>query len=285
MRRMRRIRGHQAIPEPSPELTWDVEINAVYSKQEAIPGYKAIHRNDTNEVLSINKNSYQEITNEELKSITYQMAEFTGFKVKGFSEIHRGKKIIAYLQNEEDITIAGFDAHKYMILGNSFDRSSGFFLGESSLLLRCTNQWGSIGIRQNIRHKKGALIKIEKMVSMYNGFIENEKKKKVMYENWHGIEIPQELEELFIDRVLEIDSNKVSTRKINQRKDLATSVNTEIAAMGNTGFGLFNGVTHYTTHVCNSNSKVFGNLFGTPALINERAEQTINELIEEYNLV
>ncbi len=51
---------------------------------------------------------------------------------------------------------------------------------------------------------------------------------------------------------------------------LSEFVGTEMDAMGQIVYGLFNGLTNYTSHVVKSSIKVFGNSLGHPAAINMR---------------
>jgi hypothetical protein len=60
--------------------------------------------------------------------------------------------------------------------------------------------------------------------------------------------------------------------------DFQNSINIETADLGNNLFGLFNSVTHYTTHKL-KNENTFGNLFGTANKINEKAYDLVLELI------
>ncbi len=277
----RRITRSQAIPTPEKELKWDVVSESVFSGGTEASNYQALHRNDNNQRLSIVKDSYYPITNERLIEITHRLADFTGFKIEGYTSYQGGAKVLAYLKNNENYNIAGFDAAQYMIVGNSFDKTKGFFIGESETIFRCTNQFGMLQTHQTVRHTKKAELGLDELVRFYQKFVTQQDATKRKFETWHGIQIPEELKELFIDEVLEIDPDKVtSTRRDNQRAGLAASVNRECAAMGNTMFGLFNGLTHYTTHVLNA-EKVYGNVLGQPARLNQRVMTIANRLVLE----
>jgi hypothetical protein len=51
------------------------------------------------------------------------------------------------------------------------------------------------------------------------------------------------------------------------------SIDKECLALGDNLFGLFNGVTHYTTHIKKAKETTFGNALGTLARINQDAFQ------------
>jgi hypothetical protein len=73
--------------------------------------------------------------------------------------------------------------------------------------------------------------------------------------------------------------DKVSTRKLNQLESLNMDIVSEMKDVGGTAFGLFQGVTKYTSHTVKQKEEVFGNIFGTVANINKRAYEFATALI------
>jgi hypothetical protein len=51
--------------------------------------------------------------------------EFTGFEVEGYNVFQHGRKVLAFLKNNERMKIGDFDSDNYMVVGNSFDCSTG----------------------------------------------------------------------------------------------------------------------------------------------------------------
>jgi hypothetical protein len=64
---------------------------------------------------------------------------------------------------------------------------------------------------------------------------------------------------------------EMSTRKQNIVNDLWKSIDKETLALGDNLFGLFNGITHYATHIRQSKETTFGNALGSLARINNEA--------------
>ena len=71
--------------------------------------------------------------------------------------------------------IGDFDSTNYMVVGNSFDCSTGFFTGISNVVLRCTNQFSRISLGHNIRHNKHINVKLDELVRFYKGYMNQEK--------------------------------------------------------------------------------------------------------------
>lgn len=59
--------------------------------------------------------------------------------------------------------------------------------------------------------------------------------------------------------------------KNNIIANIEYSIQKECSALGDNALGLFQGITHYTTHIKNSKSKVFGNPFGSLNELNQTA--------------
>lgn len=282
-----RIRGNRKSKFASPitdNISWDIKTGTVSVSGVDTDGYKGLLRNDSNDLLNIVSKWYNPITNEQFIGVVDQMKDLTGFSLHGYTEYDNGRKVLAYLQNLSDTDVAGFKTNEFMVMGNSFDSSTAFFTGSSNTILRCTNQFGRIHDRHSIRHNGQADVKIQELIRLYEGFMHEERTQKEKFESWHGIRIPIELKELFVDEVLEIEPlKKVSSFKLIEKEKLFHSINVEMNAMGENAFGLFNGLTHYTTHVKESKSKVLGNLFGITNTLNKRGynfiDQYLNELV------
>jgi hypothetical protein len=166
-----------------------------------------------------------------------------------------------------------------MVIGNSFDRSSGFFTGISRGVIRCTNQFSRIQTTQAIRHNKQINMKLDELVRFFTDYVNQGQQLKEVFEIWNQSRIDKHAVEAFANHVLEIPKENVSTVKENLRLSLFDSINTEMAAMGNTAYGLFNGLTHYTSHVVKSSSKMFGNTLGHPYRLNERGFRFLKEMV------
>jgi hypothetical protein len=281
---MRRRRTTTKFASPMVErLAWDIDIKPVQVDNQIVQGYQALCRNDNQEILSVTKKSYHPATNEKLMEVATKMSEMTGFKIEGYNTFDGGRKVFAYLKNVEPVVIAGFPQDSYMLLGNTFDKTRSFFVGNVGEVLRCKNQFGRISIKTNVRHNSRINVKLDDLIIYYQQFVNEQRKLNETFTSWNGIAVPKELKELFIDEVLEIDPEKVSPIKRHYKESLFDSVNAEIGAMGNTVYGLFNGLTHYTTHKLEAKEKVKGNVFGHAAKLNARGYAFLNDYVAELS--
>lgn len=240
-------------------------------------GHKVIHKDTDGEVISVMKKSYFPMYNADFVRSVEQMSEISGFKISGYSEIYGGAVVLAHLKNTDpDFKINSHSVQDYLILGNSFDGRTSFFIGTTSVLIRCQNQFSRISQLEKVRHTKSCPKKVEELFQALGVYFD---KRTEMYENFekfNKVHVDEELRNAVLDRILEISEedrqlDKISTRKQNQLATLRSVTASEMAEIGDNLWGLFNGVTRYTTHEIQSKNSGFGLLFGTPADINNRA--------------
>lgn len=149
------------------QLAWDIELKPVVVEGNILADYQSIVRNDNGNVLSLTKKTYHPATNEKFTKVVSRMHEFTGFEVEGYSVFQGGRKVLAFLKNHDKMRIGDFDSDNYMVVGNSFDRSTGFFTGISNVVVRCTNQFSQLQTTPTIRHNRQINMKLDELVRFY----------------------------------------------------------------------------------------------------------------------
>ncbi len=241
---------------------------------------------DSGEQLSVMSTKYNLMKTEDFMETTEKMSQISGFKISGYSEINDGRIIISHLKNEiQDLNINGHKIDDYLVIGTSFDGSHPFFIGTSTVLLRCQNQFSKLAKATKIRHTESSPRKREELLQDLEKYFMN---RKQMYENFNEfikIKVDPKIREMAINYILNVDKQdildeNVSTRKLNQMEKLREDIMIESADMGNNLWSLFNGVTKYTTHSIASKEENFGNLFGTKNYLNSKAYKFASELID-----
>lgn len=265
-----------------PRLNWDVETQPLYAQSgQLINGFKRLVHSENKNTLHICKDSYTPILNQELQHVAQKIADNYGFKLEGFADFKEGRKVLAYLKNDSALSVAGFPSGDYLIIGNSHDGSSCFFIGASNVMYRCSNMFTSTKQHWKLNHRSGYKQKLADLVEVYDLYF-NEKTQ--MYEQLNRMaEVHTNGDDAYqlAQHVLKIeDGNSLSTRMQNIRGEILESIHTECNALGYNAFGLFNGITHYTTHKLNSKNNMFGNPFGHANTLNQRAYSYCVELLE-----
>jgi hypothetical protein len=273
-----------------PKLNWDIRLEPVILNKSFDTGKKAIIRNDTNQLLSIVGKHYEPVTNYQLMHFTDALTKSGEFELKGFDELNDGKIVIAFLKNTNpNLKINGCSNEEYMFVGNSFDGTKRFHIGTASNLIRCSNQWSATLKVFNKKHT--SYLDINDTIAQ--DIIRNYKAKKgILYESFDGMESVRVDENVITRLIKEVHVMLATDSKAIKQKDwtsspsmltLRKSIDREMKDLGNNAFGLFNGVTWYTTHEMRTSDLVTSQISGTANLINQKAFRFCNNLKRNNN--
>ena len=273
-----------------PKLNWDIRLEPVILNKSFDTGKKAIIRNDTNQLLSIVGKHYEPVTNYQLMHFTDALTKSGEFELKGFDELNDGKIVMAFLKNTNpNLKINGCSNEEYMFVGNSFDGTKRFHIGTASNLIRCSNQWSATLKVFNKKHT--SYLDINDTIAQ--DIIRNYKAKKgILYESFDGMESVRVDENVITRLIKEVHVMLANDSKAIKQKDwtsspsmltLRKSIDREMKDLGNNAFGLFNGVTWYTTHEMRTSDLVTSQISGTANLINQKAFRFCNNLKRNNN--
>lgn len=265
-------------------IDWEVEERPIFANGLKITGYKGLFRGNSDNLLSIQKSSYTPTPNSRFIEVAEKLNEITGFPIKNYFDIDGGKKTLAFLECTEPIQVCGHEFKDYLMLGNSFDGSTGFFIGNSSMMVRCSNRFSKNFRQLQVMHTKNNSQRIDDLCRTFDMFMNQRKQLFKQMETFEQVKIGDSIKKALIERLTRMtDEEKlgtdISTRKSNIISLINNSIETECRALGNNTFGLFNGITHYTTHVKQSKSGIFGNPFGSLNDMNQTAFKFCNELV------
>jgi hypothetical protein len=267
--------------------SWDILERPITIDGDTNNNYKALVRSDNHNLLHICKKGYTPATNAKLTEISQKLANISGMQFEGFSEFQNGCKTLCYFKNtERQFQVGDFPIEDYMIIGNSHDYSSSFFIGTSTVLIRCMNQFSRV--KQNIRyhHSSNLNEKIDGLVNYFETYKTIRDQLIKQFQNMILVPISEPMKFKFIDYTLNISNpNEISSQKSNQRELLLNLVNSECLEVGENYYGALNGLTNYTTHIKElrkNKPKVFGNVFGKPAELNNRGFDFIQTQIADY---
>ena len=259
-------------------LAWDIKVQPLFTITNQSTSAKAIMRNDDNRILGIVSEKYKAFTNREHLKLCRSVEKIGPFKIEGFTELQKGKTVLAFLRNNQpDLKLAGLDVKEYLVIGNSHDGSRKMFVGSSQTLVRCENQFYAIVPFMWAKHIHG--------VSVQNDFVNGirtqyEAGRKQLYTQLETLSAKKVNHELVEDLLLyllhsdKIDASYSKKKEILQSDaalNLLRCIEKETADLGHNAFGLFNGVTWYTTHAMRRNKDNFGNTSGLAQELNAKA--------------
>jgi hypothetical protein len=266
-------------------ISWEIEQKPIYSNNSQLRNYQAIFRNDNGQLLNVAKTSYTPTPNQRFVEVVEKMQEITGFPLQTYDEFEGGKKVLAFLECTEAIKVYGYDFKDYMIIGNSHDSSTGFFMGNSSKMIRCSNRFSKIFRQLQVHHTKNHDVKIDGLLRYFETYMRERKELYIKMARMHTAKIESSIKKALVERLTRMNEEEklgiaeLSPRKRNLIDNINASIERECLDLGDTAFGLLQGITHHTTHVRKNKEEVFGNVLGGAARINEEAFRFCEQLI------
>lgn len=266
-------------------LNWEVSKEPIQTVSGIqIPEKIAIMRTDTEKVLGIHGTNYDPYQNHELMELLYQIGGRTGLQVHTGGLFKEGAKIWFQLKSDS-LSLNGDRIEGYLSGFNSFDGSSSLGLGNSTETVSCENKWWAAyrEVKTKLRHSASMRPKIEEILKNIDVVLEQEQKlfqEIVMLSETAMTHTQKDLVTALLfnlDREELLNESELSTRKKNQLSDFRTDLRTEIADKGDNLWGLFSGVTRYTTHSMKKTDNSEGKMFGQTGV---RERRIFKELVE-----
>ena len=266
-------------------LDWDIKSQPVSTITGLPTNHRAIMRTDNNQILGIVGSKYKPFANRQLIKLCKTIERVGNFKTEGFSEFKGGKLVMAFIRNQNPaLKLSGLDLNEYLVIGNSHDESRQLFIGTAQHLIRCENQFFSSVPLFKARHICGLGITDDFAKMLRN---EYEVGRKALYnaiETLPNKKIHQGLIDNLIihllntDKEVPDDAEKKRIMNSIQGKSLRASIDHETKDLGMNAFGLFNGVTWFTSHELKTTAQNFGNATGVAQELNAKALEYCNKL-------
>lgn len=251
-------------------LNWTVSKEPIQTVSGIeIPDKIAIMRADTQKVLGIHGTSYDPYQNHELMELLHQISGKTGLQLHSGGLFKGGAKIWFQMKSA-DLSLNGDKIEGFLSGFNSFDGSSSLGLGNSTKTVSCENTWWAAyrEVKTKLRHSASMRPKIDEILHNIDVVLEQEQKlfkEIVMLSETAMTETQKDLVTALLFNLDEeelYNEDELSTRKKNQLEDFGNDLRAEIAQKGDNLWGLFSGVTRYTTHSMKNTDNSEGKMFG-----------------------
>lgn len=270
-------------------LNWKVRTEEVKTASGiVIPKHIAIVREDTNIPLSIMGSDYQPHQNHEMIELLERVSKQTGMEIKNSGYFGNGEKVFIQLKSK-NLTLGNDRIEGYLTGVNSFDGSTSLAFGPSNITISCTNSFFAAfrNLQFKVRHTKNMALKIEDICKSLDKTLEeeNEMFRHIVQLSETRIgedDIDTVIRSLFnVNKDIDLeDDEALSTVTKNKIERFYVDLNGELKGKGDNLWGLFSGVTKYTTHSMNKGNtdknqenKMFG-VYG------RREREIFNNLIE-----
>jgi len=247
-------------------LNWNVVKKPLLYTGECTPSannglhstdYYGIVREDTGEVFATVKEAYTPTQNHTIIETMQEIAGQNDLEIVKAVPFNEGRKVMVQMKRPNNhVVIGGQDTEQYIYAINSHDGSSSLKFGFMNTVVFCQNQFGWLNSNaiSGYRHTQSIQDKVKELPTIINFTAEEEKIAELQHFSGQSIGRDAIEEMLFsltkIDRAMSPrELENFSTRSMNIYNDLQGCIIEETSRVGLTKWGLFNGVTKYTTHM------------------------------------
>tara|TARA_R110002033_G_scaffold26290_3_gene60099 strand:+ start:2252 stop:3127 length:876 start_codon:yes stop_codon:yes gene_type:complete len=227
--------------------------------------YYGIVREDTGQVFATVKKGYTPTQNSTIIDTMQSIAGNNDLIITKALPINGGRKILVQMQKPNNTVIIGDQpTEQYVYAINSHDGTSALKFGFMNQVIYCSNQFAwmnSNGLKGYV-HKQSIQNKVSNLPEILNLDGQEERIAQLHEMSFQRISGEQTIQ--LIDYLTGMDSKQhgwpdtYTTRKMNIRDDLSTSIARETNRLGMNKWGLFNGITMYTSHHKSIPSRAYG---------------------------
>lgn len=255
-----------------------------------ITDYYGLLNESTKEVINTVKAGYHVSQNRDIiEHVLEGIKPYSkDVEVEFARNINGGRKIMIQLVVNGTAKVGDDTLKKYITIIDSNDGSSGVSVGVGDLTLSCQNQFYKmykLGLGK-FRHTSSISEKIKTIPSLIKGALDESMELIKLYNKFESTPASKELVDALVKDLLEYDRTdnmeEISTRKKNQMDALYSNIETEMSYK-NGLWGLFSGVTRWTTHDRSTpnreNGRLESQVLGSNARMNIKALEFCKELV------
>ncbi len=267
-------------------LNWNVKTEKVTTESGiTLDGYSALVREDTNVPLSVRSESYYPYQNYELVELLDRVSGLTGLSIHKGGFFGEGQKVFIQLKSN-NLRIGNDRVEGYLTGINSFDGTTSLAFGPSNITISCQNKFFAAfrEMQSKVRHTKNMVVKIDEICKRLEGVLDEE---KIVFDNilklsetrFDDIIKDRVTRELFgINKDVDLkDMEAISGVTRNKLSRFYVDLNGELQGKGDNLWGLFSGITKYTTHSLTKNDNTEAKMFG---VYGKRELSIFNKLTE-----
>ena len=267
------------------KLGWEVKAEPLFvniNGEQVETPYRAVYREDTGQIFQSVKKSYSPYQNHELFALADAISEETNLPVHKAIEIDGGAKVVIQLKNTS-ITDVGKNHDRidsYVTVLNSHDGSSSLRWGTSRETLSCKNQFYAMAreLKNHARHTKNMRIRVDDSVREIQRVLEYQKRLNEKTYELSEHHIGQGAVDQFLEKLIGFDIMAPEEllriehhgKKLNRAYAIRDAVESQIAEKGCNLWGLWEGVTYYTTHNAGRTSE-YSKINGANNVLDNRA--------------
>jgi phage/plasmid-like protein (TIGR03299 family) len=267
-------------------LNWKVKQEGLVTASGVpVDGHTALVREDNNAILSVMSNGYYPYQNHELIELLDKVSNQTGLEVVKGGEFKNGRRVYVQLKSA-DLRLGNDKIEGYLTGINSFDGSTSLAFGPSNITISCMNTFFAAfkQMETKIRHTKNMVIKVDEFCRSLENILDDEQQMFRNIEKLSENRFTNKIKDEVIRSLFNIkhdvdlkDDEQTSTQLKNKLSRFYIDLNGELQGKGDNLWGLFSGVTKYTTHSLSKGDNTEAKMFD---IYGQREKQIFRNLVE-----
>jgi hypothetical protein len=239
-------------------LDFRIEKEMLLSSTGRPTPYYGLFNSKSGECLNSVKEGYTVSQNDEIVELVLEgMQGFGELSVSKAGALNGGRKVFIQL-GIDGMSIVGDERIKrYVTIIDSNDGSTGLSVGIGELVMSCSNQFFKFykSGQSKLRHTASLNQRIKELPYLIESALANSLKLTETYKQFQSTEVSKKLADEMVKHILGFDrlmsiktESELSTRSLNAMETLYNHIEKETNQKGMNMFGLFSGVTSWTTH-------------------------------------
>lgn len=239
-------------------LDFRIEKEMLLSASGKPTPYYGLFNSKSGECLNSVKESYTVSQNDEVIELVLEgIRGFGELSVSKAGALNGGRKVFVQLAIEGMTKLGSENIKRYVTIIDSNDGSTGLGIGIGELVMSCQNQFFKFykSGQSKLRHTTSLTQRIKEIPYLIENTLSESMRLTETYEYFQSTAVTKALADdmvkhlLGFDRLMSIkQESELSTRSLNAMETLYNHIEKETNQKGMNMFGLFSGVTSWTTH-------------------------------------
>lgn len=276
-------------------LRWSVSKQPLVLPDGTPTPFLAVVRDDNQHAFTTVKDAYVPYQNSELAELLIRISEKTGYSIHSGGEFNGGGKI--YLQLNSGNEIKGIGENRTTVKGyvtgiNGHDGTTSLKWGSVNFTICCRNTFASAKgkLQNSARHTASIHDRVERSIREIESVTMQEKTIFDQFIRLSQVPVTKNNIAKIVKQVTTVDIEMPRSKaeelysgyQVNRAGELADSIASEMRSKGETLWGLFSGVTHYTSHKMpvpnRENGRLESKYVGNGATVDNEAFASILEM-------
>lgn len=239
-------------------LDFRIEKELLLSSTGRPTPYYGLFNDKSGECLNSVKESYTVSQNDEVVELVLRgMEGFGELSVQKAGALNGGRKVFIQLGIDGMSNVGNERIKRYVTIIDSNDGSTGLAVGIGENVMSCSNQFFKFykSGQSKLRHTASLTQRIKEIPHLIEMALLESIKLTETYKQFQSTSVTKALADEMVKHILGFDrtmsikkETELSTRSLNSMETLYNHITKETNQKGMNMFGLFSGVTSWTTH-------------------------------------